>query len=52
MYNSALNESRQVWYNAKNNELYDYGSFMHKALLTHLVLNPLQCLEWAHLGEL
>ena len=43
---------RQVWYNAANDELYDYGHIMHKALLTHLVMNPDQRQELLHLGEL
>jgi len=45
-------EQRHVWYNGVNNELYDYGVFMHKALLTHLVVNPSQNLEWHYLGFL
>jgi len=48
----GVTEVRQVWYNSVNNELYDYGVYMHQALISHLTMNPQQALEWLHLGAL
>lgn len=42
----------QVWYNNFNNEIYIYGTYMHKSLIAYLLDNPSRLLEWIYLGDL